>query len=160
MDFLEQYSLVETSCPMDWFVAFMPQTPADNKEDPALPNVEGDKTAKFAVSNWTAHSNAKAMLNNAGRTGHIFAGKYKPFTNADIFQMLGVYILDGLAPSPQLQQKMQPQSKEPTHGNDKIASVIGMGYQQKYRSFRHFFACQDPLTMPPPKDCSTQLRGM
>jgi hypothetical protein len=68
----------------------------------------------------------KAMLNNAGQMGHIFAGKYKPFTNANIFQMLGFYILDGLAPSPQLQQKMQPQSKEPTHGNDKIASVIGM----------------------------------
>jgi hypothetical protein len=66
--------------------------------------------------------------------------------------MLGVYIIDGLAPSPQLVQKMQPQSKQPTHGNDKVASAIGTGYQQKHRSFRHFFACQDPLMTSPPKE--------
>jgi len=152
MDFLKRYGLDETSHPMDWFIAFMPRTPDDNKEDPALANVKGDRTTKFAVLNWTGYSNAKAMLNNAGQKGHILADKYKPFSNANIFQMLGVYILDGIAPSPQLQQKMQPQLKQPTHGNDKIASVMGTGYQQKYRSFRHFFACQDPLIIPPSKD--------
>ena len=38
--------------------------------------------------------------------------------------MLGVYIVDGLAPSSQLVMKMQPQSKSPTHGNDRIAEVM------------------------------------
>jgi len=137
---------------MDWFTAFMPLTPDANKEDPAVANVKGDRTTKFAVSNWTAYSNTKAMLNNAGEEGHIFAGKHKPFTNREIVAMLGVYIIDGLAPSPQLTQKMQPQSKQPTHGNDKVASAIGTGYQQKHRSFRHFFACQDPLMTSPPKE--------
>ncbi len=121
-------------------------------EDPAVTNVKGDKTTKFAVSNWTAYSNTKAMMNNAGKEGHIFAGKHKLFTNRDIVAMLGVYITNGLAPSPQLTQKMQPQSKQPTHGNDKVASAIGIGYQQKHRSFRHFFACQDPLLTPLPKE--------
>ena len=64
--------------------------------------------------------------------------------------MIGVYIIDGLSPTPELTQKMQPQSKERTHGNDFIAQHIGTGYQQMYRTFRHFFACQDPLTNPPP----------
>ncbi len=99
-----------------------------------------------------AYSNTKAMLNNADKEGHIFEGKHKPFTNKDIVAMLGVYIIDGLAPSPQLTQEMQPQSKQPTHGNNKVASTIGAGYQQKHRSFWHFFACQDPLLTPPPKD--------
>jgi hypothetical protein len=27
-----------------------------------------------------------------------------------------------------------------------------MGYQQKHRSFQHFFACPDPLLTPPHKD--------
>jgi hypothetical protein len=45
---------------------------------------------------------------------------------------------------------MQPQEKQPTHGNDRIASVIGPGWQQKNWSFRHFFACEDPLMTPPP----------
>jgi hypothetical protein len=40
-----------------------------------------------------AYPNNKAMLNNAYATGHIFANKFKPFTDSDIFQMLGVYII-------------------------------------------------------------------
>ncbi len=148
MDFLKCYHLNETHHRMDWFVAFMPQTPDNNNEDPALAIIKGDRTTKLAISDWTAYLNAKAMLNNAGQKGHIFANKCKPFTNADIFQMFGLYIIDGIAPSPQLQQKMQPQSKQPTHGNDKNTSVIGTGSQQKYHSFWHFFTCQDPLTMP------------
>ncbi len=93
----------------------------------------------------------KAMMCNTGEPGHIFAGKFKPFKNEDILQMIGVYIIDGLAPSLQLIQKMQPQEKQPTHSNDRIASVIRPGWQQKHWSFRHFFACQDPLMTPPPK---------
>ena len=67
-------------------------------------------------------------------------------------QMIGSYIIDGLAPSPQLQKKMQSQDKQRTHGNDFIASRFGSGYRQKYRSFRHFFGCQDPLMMPPSEE--------
>jgi hypothetical protein len=91
------------------------------------------------------------MLCNAGERGHIFAGKFKPFKNEDIMQMLAVHIIDGLASSPQLVQKMQDQEHQPTHGNDRIVAVLGPGWQQKHRSFRHFFATQDPLTTPPPK---------
>ncbi len=126
---------------MDWFTAFMPLTPKANKEDLAEANVKGDCHAKFAVSNWTAYSNAKAMLNRASEEGHIFAGKHQPFTNRDIVSMLGVYILNRIAPLPQLVQKMQPQSKQPTHGNNRVAAIIGTGYQQKHCSFRHLIAC-------------------
>jgi hypothetical protein len=128
-------SLLSTSHPMDWFTALMLLTPNDNKEDLAVENVNGDRRTKLVVSNWTAYSNTKAMLNGAGEQGHIFAGKHNPFKNQDIIQMLGVYILDRLVSSLQLMQKMQPQSKQPTHGNDRIASAIGPGYQQKHRSF-------------------------
>jgi len=150
-DFLARYGLDETSHPMDWFSAFMPMTQNMNKEDPAAANVKGDRTTKFAVSNWTSYSNAKAMLCNAGEPGSIYAGKFRRFKNDDIMAMIGVYIIDGLAPSPQLMQKMQDQERQPTHGNDRIAAVLGTGWQQKHRSFRHFFASQDPLMTPPPK---------
>ena len=90
--FLRQYGLDEKSHPMDWFTAFMPFTPDANLVDPAIANVKGDRMTKFAVSNWTAYSNTKAMLNNAGEEGHIFAGKHRPFTNKDIVAMLGVYV--------------------------------------------------------------------
>jgi hypothetical protein len=151
VEFLRRYGLDEMSHSMDWFLAFMPMTPNMNREDPAAANVKGDRTTKFAVSNWTGYSNAKAMLCNAGEPGHIFAGKFKMFKNKDIMQMLCIYIVDGLAPSPQLVQKMQSQERQPTHGNNRIAAVLGPGWQQKHWSFRHFFATQDPLTTPPPK---------
>jgi hypothetical protein len=106
----------------------MPQALDDNKEDLAVTNAKGDQTTQFAISNWMAYLNTKAMFNNAGAMGHIFI-KFKPFTNVDIFQMLGVFISNGLAPCPQLTQKMQTQLKQQVHGNDKITSVVGMGYQ-------------------------------
>jgi hypothetical protein len=131
-DFLKRFELDETKNPMDWFTAFMPMTPEDNLEDPLVPNIKGDLRTNFAVSNWTAYSNTKAMLCNAGKKGHIFADKHRPFKNQDIMTMLGVSIIVGHAPSPQLVQKMQLQSKSPTHGNDRIASALGPGYQQKH----------------------------
>jgi hypothetical protein len=81
------------------------------------------------------YSNTKAMLNGAHEEGHIFAGKHRPFTNRDIFSMLGVYILVGLAPPPQLVQKMQPQSKQPTHGNERVAAAFGMGINRNIVPF-------------------------
>jgi hypothetical protein len=134
-DFLKRYGLNDKNHPMDWFKEFMPLTPNANKEDPAVANVKGDCHTKFSVSNWTAYSNTKAMLNGDGEEGHIFAGKHCPFTNRDIVSMLGVYILDGLTPSPQLVQKMQTQSKQLTHRNDRVAAALGTGYQQKHRFF-------------------------
>ncbi len=119
---------------MNWFTAFMPLTPDANKEDPAMVNVKGDCHTKFAISNWTVYSNTKGMLNGAGEEGHIFAGKHRPFTNRDIVS-IGIYILNRLAPPPQLVQKLQPQSNQLTHGNDRVAAALGTGYQQKLCSF-------------------------
>jgi hypothetical protein len=135
-DFLKRYGLNNKSHPLDWLTAFMPPTPNANKEDPVVANVKGDCRTKFAVSNGTVYVNTKATLNGASEEDHIFAGKHHPFTNRDIVSMLGVNILDGLAPLPQLVQKMQLQSKQLTHhGNNRVAAALGTGYQQKHCSF-------------------------
>jgi hypothetical protein len=106
--FLKHYGLDKTSHPMDWFVAFMPLTSDLNREDPAVVNIKGYKATKFPILNWTAYFNTKAIMCNAGVPAHIFAGKFKQFKNKNILQMIGVYIIDGLALSLQLVQKMQP----------------------------------------------------
>ena len=151
-DFLKKHALDEHSHPMDWFNALLPMTPKDNLEDAAKANVKGDRTTKFSVSSWAAYTNSKAKLVNAGGKGQIFEGRWKDLEPEDVMQMMGVYIIDGLAPSPRLVQKMQPQAKQRTHGNDFIARCIGPMYEQKYRNFRHFFGCQDPLKIPPAKE--------
>ena len=136
---------------MAWFNALLPQTPKDNNEKLKDIDVKGYGKTKFAMSNWTSYTNMKASIANAGEEGHIFAGKYKTFKNNDLAQIIGVYILDGLATSYRLIQKMQSKSKQRNHGNDFIANCISPGYEAKYQHFRHFFAVQDPMMMPPPK---------
>jgi len=86
------------------------------------------------------------------RIARVFDAKFKPFTPHDIMKVVGVYVIEGLAPSPQLTLKMQPQSVKQTHGNDFTTKSIRQGYQQLQRSFHHFFGCQDPLTVPLPKE--------
>ena len=39
----------------------------------------------------------KVSMVNAGHEGHIYAGEFKPLTPADINNIIGVYVLDGLA---------------------------------------------------------------
>ncbi len=72
--------------------------------------------------------------------------------------MSGVYILDDFSESPQLNQKMLSQSKEPTHGNNFISNCIGPGYNQLDHSFYHFFGCQDSLKIPQSKDDCPDLK--
>ena len=108
MAFLRMHMLDEHSHPMDWFNALMTLTPSDNIEDGAAANVKGDKRTKFTMSNWAEYSNTTSLLVNAGEVEHIYAGKYKPLTPADINKVIGVYIIDELAPLSQLEWKMQP----------------------------------------------------
>jgi hypothetical protein len=96
--------------------------PDDNKEDLAVANIKG---IKFAISNWMAHSNTRAMLNDTGKEGHVFMSKHKQSKNQDIITMLGVYILDVFELLLQLVQKMQLQLKQPTHGNVKLQMQLG-----------------------------------
>ena len=149
--FLERHGLDYTSHPMDWMNALCPMTQKDNIEDPLKANVTSQPGYKFAVSNWLAYSNAKAMLVNAGDPGCIYAGKYKPMSLQDMNVQIGALILDSLAPSPQIRKKMVPQTKDETHGNNFIAKHVGSDYERKQKCFRAFFGCQNPLTVPPPR---------
>ncbi len=76
-DFLKKYKLDENSHPIHWLNAILPLTPTDNLEDVSKANVTEDGKTKFSVSMWTAYNNKKALFENAGEPGHIYAGKWK-----------------------------------------------------------------------------------
>eukprot|EP00957_Ditylum_brightwellii_P123807 9437598-Ditylum_brightwellii.AAC.1 len=80
---------------------------------------------------------------NAGEPGHIFAGWNQDLKTKDLIQIMGTYILDGLNPSPQITHKMRMQS---------VDKNIGTNVELKYKIFHHFFAVQNPITTPHPKD--------
>lgn len=65
-------------------------TLANNLEIVPVANVKGSGTTKFAISNWTAYSNANTMPSNTGDEEHIYTGKVKQFEISDIFKMIGV----------------------------------------------------------------------
>jgi hypothetical protein len=45
---------------------------------------------------------SQSAIVNAGEPDHIFAGKFKQFSPSDIMKMMGIMLIDGLSPSPQL----------------------------------------------------------
>ncbi len=74
------------------------------------PGLEGYAVATSTASTEliaeaTIYSNLMAVMCNAGEEGCIFANKFHLFENADIAEMLGMYVLDGLSPLPQLAKK-------------------------------------------------------
>ncbi len=116
--FLKKYGLNEHSYPVHWLNALLPMYRNDNHESIKDVDVTNDGKTKFSVSMWTMYTNMKASFENAGEPGHIYAGKWKNFSTDEIRTIIGVYMIDGLAPSPRLAQKMQPQAKNKTQGND------------------------------------------
>lgn len=153
-DFLNKYKLDENSHPVHWLNAILPMFPYDNLEDVKDIDVTNDGKTKFSISMWTGYTNKKASFENAGEPGHIYAGKWKDFTTKEIATIIGTYILDSVNPSPRLSQKMQPQSRDKTQGNDFISRNVGSNPELCHKLFRHFFGCQDPTTIPPKKeDC-------
>jgi hypothetical protein len=88
----------------------------------------------------------KAMLACAGKEGAIHERDWKPFTMKELRQHLGLYILNGLSPSPHVEWKFKPQSADATHGSD---FVYGPNAERQHRHFKCFFTVQDPSIHPP-----------
>ena len=100
---------------MDWFNALIPMTLEDHLKNTAVANVKGDNKSKLLISQWYAYYKAKESLTTAGEKGHIFEGKFKPFTPEETIKVVRVYIFDVLTPSQRLVHNMQPQMKHRTH---------------------------------------------
>ena len=64
-------------------------------------------------------------------------------------QHLGVYILNGLSPSPQVEMKFDLQKKNPTNGSDFCYNVFGSCARQRHKEFKALFAVQDPVKPAP-----------
>jgi len=65
--FCLKYGLDEKSHPADWLDSLLPLTPKDNLEDLAEIDVTGDRKTKFAISNWTSYTAAKARISAVGQ---------------------------------------------------------------------------------------------
>ncbi|MGL5935534.1 MAG: hypothetical protein ACRCZI_07915, partial [Cetobacterium sp.] len=96
----------------------------------------------------TVYSNLKAQLANAGPGGSCYKD-WTPFNVKEIRQFLGLYIWNGISPSPRIDMKLKSPFEDPVHGNQYLYNHIGPHGAQRFRHFRAFFACQDPRAAPP-----------
>ena len=98
------------------------------------------------ITKWT---NTKAIMNGAGDT--TYPG-FKQFTREEIHRHIGLYILQGVTPSPQVELKFLSQSHDPIHGNDFVNNAFGCNAVKRHKQFKAFFALQNPCIQTPPRE--------
>ena len=101
------------------------------------------------TSSWTSYTNTNALMQNTGVEGEIYPD-FKPFIPEEIRKHLGVYILHGLSPTPELNMKFQSQAEDDINGNDFVKRCLGPAAVRRHKHFRRFFATQSPLIIPSP----------
>jgi len=114
-----------------------------------------------SIAAWTKYTNSKAMLANAGPGGQVYPD-FRPFTMREIRQHLGIYILQGLNPSPRIEMKFKPDFADVVHGSNLCFNAFGPNAERRHRHFKCFFGVQDPLIQTPPrkKDPNWKVRPL
>jgi Transposase IS4 len=131
-----RHHLSRHSDPVEFMDAFFPVTP--NPYNPKF----------ISQHQLTVFTNLKAQLANAGRGGTCYPD-WSPFTVKDVRQFLGLYIWNGINPSPRIDMQLKPAAEDPVHGNQYLYENIGRNGVRRFREFRAFFAVQDPRAVPP-----------
>ena len=137
IDYLHSHNISTDSEPSDWFNLFMP-----------LHGKRQDNPNVITLDDLTSWTNKKAYLANAGKGGSNYKS-WKPFSVSEIQKHLGLFIINGLSPSPQVAMKLNSQDKDPINGNDFVSSAFGPNALRRHREFKAFFACVDPLLPTP-----------
>ena len=68
-----------------------------------------------------------------GAGDSIYKQDWKPFTREEIRRHLGLYIFNGVSPTPQITLRFHSQSKDPVHGNDMIREAFGLNARTRHR---------------------------
>lgn len=112
-------------------------------------NQKDDRQNKFpSFATWASWTNTKAIMAGAGDSCYK---EFKPFSRHEIRQHFGLYILQGLSPSPSIEMKFKPQSEDPVAGKDLVYNAFGPNAERRHKHFRAFFASQNPLLPVPSK---------
>lgn len=89
-------------------------------------------------------------MHNSGEGGTQYLS-FKPFTVNEVMQHIGLYILHGIAPSPQIEMKLESSQMNLANGNDFCFSSFGSNAKLRHKHFKLYFACVDPLKQTPPR---------
>ena len=142
MSFIRANRLSVDSQPVEWFAAFIPMTSNPNEKD------------SFSIENLNRWTNLRALMENSGGLGGKYEN-YVNFTTTELMRHIGLYLLQALSPSPQIDMKFHSQKEDPVNGNDFIhTSFGGVAWKSKkrHRHFKAFFTSVNPMLNPPPRE--------
>jgi hypothetical protein len=135
LNFLEKNKLTIDSHPVAWFAALLPDL-ARHFDPPQVATLE----------QWVQYLNLKAALAQAGS---LIYKDFTPFRTEELKRHIGLYILNGLSPSPQVARKFKTQKEDPVNGSDLCFDSFGPKAERRHKHFRCFFTCQNPLLEVP-----------
>ena len=104
-----------------------------------------DKPTFQLLAKWTK---LKATLADAGPDGSCYQD-YKSSSALELRKHMGLYIFNGLSPSPRVQNKFYPQCQDEVHGNDFVYNSFGPNSERRHRHFKTFLSCQNPAIDTP-----------
>ena len=91
-----------------------------------------DKNGVMSIADFTSFTNKKAYLYNAGSGGTQYTD-FREFYVDEIMHHLGVCILNGLSPSPQVEMKFDLHKKNPTNGRYFCFKAFGSCARQRHK---------------------------
>ena len=93
------------------------------------------------------------MNADAGKDGSM-CKDFAPFFLRELRSHFGLYVLQGLSPSPRIEYKFKPQSEEPVNGNNYMYQSFGqrMNREQQHKHFKAFLSFQDPTMIVPSRE--------
>ena len=127
IEILSENGLDSTSMPHKWFEAFL---------------------LRSLTSQCTSFTNHKALLSSAGTEGKVYPD-YIPFTNDELRKHIGLYMVHGLAPSPQVSMKFSSQEQDEINRNDFVKRSLEPASTRRHKHFCRFFATQFPINLAP-----------
>jgi len=143
-EFLHSHHLNKDSLPVEFVEAFFPMYTNKELDENGEPYLSMEYLAK--------NTNMRATLAFAGEAtyDHQWSG---PFSVKELRQYLGLYVINGLSPSPGLERKFDP--KDNANYNAFVSRNLGGANGiRRLKQFKAFFSCQDPMKIRPRREDS------
>ena len=114
---LQEHNLGPSAHPIEWLDAML------SRKQHSYERKKNKKKERVSIiSDWKNYTNLKASLCHAGVKIYKY---WTEFTTTEIRRFVGLYVLDGVCPSPRVSMKFRAQCEDPVNGNDLCHEIFG-----------------------------------
>ena len=132
--FLEKNGIDHNIKPVEWVNLIIPWKKDNNRE------------GFLDIETIADHTNTRITCSTAS---HSIRKPIKPFSIDEVMRHFGLYMLNGLNPSPKTSRKFNSQLEDPVQGNDMCHNDFGPNAAERHVDFKRFLTLVDPRTPSP-----------